>query len=342
MRRSRSVLTRRRATALVLVLAGAALGTGVMHSASGVDAAVPPTGTPHTAHTPSVSHARGTNVPGGTGTSSPGAGTRTGSAAHTPGVSHARGATLSPGVGTRTPGVGAHTPSPSHGAGAAPAPGTPALTGGSPTADNRYVQHLYTDLIGGQDPSGEAYWSSQLAGGSSRWAVALPLTQTDSYRSLVVTALYQQVMRRAVDGPGLAFWTGQMGAGLTPERLAAGLTGSTEWFHNPQLGNGQVDTFISAVYMTMLGRAPDASGAAYWHDFLMTGGPAWQLTLDFAYSPEWAGQTVTRMFNQYHLGTPDAAGLGYWQGRVLNGLPDDQLAASLVASDAYYGWAQTH
>jgi hypothetical protein len=48
------------------------------------------------------------------------------------------------------------------------------------------------------------------------------------------------------------------------------------------------------------------------------------------------------MFNQYHLGPPDAPGLSYWRAQVLNGLPDDQLAASLVASDAYFGWAQTH
>jgi hypothetical protein len=178
--------------------------------------------------------------------------------------------------------------------------------------------------------------------GSSRSAVAFPLTQTDQYRGLVVTALYQQVMHRPVDGPGLAFWIGQMGTGLTPEQLAANLTGSPEWFHNPQFGNGKVDTFISAVYMSMLGRGTDPQGAAYWHDFLMTGGPNWKLTLDFAYSSEWAAQTVTRMFNQYHLGTPDAQGLSYWQARVLNGLPDDQLAASLVASDAYFGWAQTH
>jgi hypothetical protein len=219
---------------------------------------------------------------------------------------------------------------------------TPAPTGTGASTNDRFVQHLYTDLVGSRDPSGEAYWSSQLATGSSRWAVAFPLTQTDQYRRLVVTALYRQVMHRPVDGPGLAFWMGQMGTGLTPEQLAANLTGSPEWFHNPQFGNGQVDTFISAVYMSMLGRGADPQGAAYWHNFLMTGGPDWKLTLDFAYSSEWAAQTVTRMFNQYHLGTPDAPGLSYWRAQVLNGLSDDQLAASLVASDAYFGWAQTH
>jgi hypothetical protein len=273
-------------------------------------------------------------------------GTRTPSPSHAPGTVHSPGTgTQSPGAGTRTPGVGAHTPSPSH---ARPTPGatppgtTPAGTIAGASASDRFVQHLYTDLIGGQDPSGQAYWSSQLAGGTSRWAVAYALTQTDQYRSLVVSTLYQQVMHRPVDAPGLQFWVGKLRSGMTPEQLAANLTGSPEWYANPQFGNGQPDTYISALYSNMLGRGADPQGAAYWHNFLVSGGPAWQLTLDFAYSPEWASRTVTRMYAQYHMGAPDAQGLGYWQGRVLNGLSDDQLAANLVASDAYYGWAQAH
>ena len=66
------------------------------------------------------------------------------------------------------------------------------------------------------------------------------------------------------------------------------------------------------------------------------------MTLDFAAGPEWAGITVTRLYNQFHLGTPDPGGLSYWVGRLLGGLHDDQLAATLVSSDQYYDWAQAN
>lgn len=326
MRRFPSVRTRRRTTALVLVLAGTVLGVGVMRSTSGAVAATPAptgTGTPHTAHTPGVSHARGTGSATSTGgTTTTGGGTGTHGASHTPSVSHARGATNSPGA---APG--------------STAKGSPGATG-APNA--RYVQHLYTDLVGSGDPNGQAYWASQLDAGSTRYAVALPLTQTDAYRSMVVGALYEKVMHRPADASGLSYWVGRLAGGMTPEQLAASLAGSDEWFANPQFGNRNVDSFIAAVYQSLLGRPADGPGAAYWRNFLVGGGPRWQLTLDFAYSQEWAGQTVGRLFTQYHLGTPDPQGLAYWQGRVESGLRDDELAATLVSSDQYFGWAQTH
>lgn len=330
-----SVRTQRRTTALVLVIAGTVLGVGVMRSTSGAVAATPPppgTGTPHTAHTPGVSHARGAIT-------SPGAG-------HTQSATHSAGATTTAGGATGTHGA-SHTPSVSHARGTTNSPGaapgaTANGTSGAAGPNARYVQHLYTDLVGSGDPNGEAYWASQLDAGSTRDTVAFPLTQTDGYRSTVVGALYQKVMHRPADAPGLAYWVGRLAGGMTPEQLAASLTGSDEWFANPQFGNGNVDSFIAAVYQSLLGRAADAPGAAYWHDFLMTGGPRWRLTLDFAYSQEWAGQTVGRLFTQYHLGTPDPQGLAYWQGRVESGMRDDQLAAMLVSSNQYFGWAQTH
>ena len=340
MTRIRTARARRRTAALALVVAGTMLGLGVMRSTSGAVAATPATGTgtPHTAHTPGVSHARGAIT-------SPG--THTGSTSHSASPTHSAGGTTTTTGGTGTRGV-SHTPSTSHVRGATNSPGAApgGTASGTPgtgvTQNTRYVQHLYTDLIGGQDPNGEAYWASRLDGGSSRSSVAYPLTQTDGYLSMLVTALYQKVMHRPVDGPGLAYWVGHLAQGLTPEALAASLAGSDEWFANPQFGNGSIDTFIAAVYQSLLGRPADAPGAAYWHDFLVGRGPRWQLTLDFAYSKEWAGQTVTRLFAQYHLGAPDPQGFAFWQGQIENGLRDDQLVAQLVSSDQYFAWAQAH
>jgi spore germination protein YaaH len=209
-------------------------------------------------------------------------------------------------------------------------------------ASQRYVGHVYTDLLGGQDPNGEAFWVSQLLRGVPRYGVVYPFTQTSGYRQLVVDRLYlDELGRPAGSDPGAAWWAGRL-ATLTPEQVAASLVASDELFSSPSGGNGNIDTYIGLVYHALLGRGPDGPGAAYWHGFLAAGHPRWQMTLDFTASPEWAGLTVDRMYALYHFGVPDPGGRSYWAGRLQSGMRDEQLVASLVSSDRYYGWAQSN
>jgi hypothetical protein len=225
----------------------------------------------------------------------------------------------------------------------APATGTLTITVTAQPND-RFLQHLYTDMIGGQDPAGEAYWASQLARGAARPAVAYAFTQTQAYDDAVVAQLYANIMQRpaAADPTGAAFWAGQLRKGSTPERVAASMVASDERFVSPSFGNNTVDTFIAATYRALLGRDPEPQGAGYWHDFLFSGGPRWQMTLDFVSGPEWAGVTVNTMYAKFHLGTPDSGALGYWSGQVLGGMHDDQLAAQLTGSQQYFDWTQAN
>jgi hypothetical protein len=207
---------------------------------------------------------------------------------------------------------------------------------------DRYVQHLYTDLIGSQDPNGEAFWVSQLLRGVSRYSVAYAFTQTPAYRALVISQLYINELGRPVGtDPGGAWWADQLRT-HTPEQVAASLVASDELFNNPNFGNADNDTYIAAVYRALLGRAPDTDGAAFWHAFLASGHPRWQMTLGFTSGPEWAGITIDRMYALYHLGSPDSGGRAYWAGRLLAGMRDEQMAANVVSSDQYYGWAQSN
>ena len=206
----------------------------------------------------------------------------------------------------------------------------------------QYVQHLYTDLIGSQDPNGENYWVSQLLRGLPRYSVAYTFTQTMAYDTAVVSQLYQNVMGRAPDGAGADYWAGKMRGGMTPEAIAAFMVASPERFASPSFGNNNNDTFIVATYRALLGRDPDAAGRAFWNSLLAGGGSRGQLTLGFVHSPEWAGVTVRNMYARYHLSTDDSAGVAYWTQQVLGGMPDDQLAADLIASQQYYNWAQAN
>jgi len=213
----------------------------------------------------------------------------------------------------------------------------------TPSPNDKFVQHLYTDMIGSQDPSGEAYWVSQLNKGLPRPQVAFAFTQTLAYDNAVIAQLYQNIMQRpaAADPSGANYWASQMRAGDTPERIAASMTSEPEWYAN--FGKGQDDSWIAACYQALLGRSDLGDpGAAYWHDFLATGGPRWQMTLDFVSGPEWAGVTVKTMYAKFHMGTPDPGALNYWSGQVLGGMHDDQLASQLVSSQQYWNWAQAN
>ena len=107
-------------------------------------------------------------------------------------------------------------------------------------ASDRYVHHLYTDLIGSQDANGEAYWASQMAKGMSRYAVAFGFTQSTQYMMTVISRLYTNEMGRPVDPSGGTFWVNQLRAGWSPERVAASLVASDERFANPSFGNNDL------------------------------------------------------------------------------------------------------
>jgi Bacterial Ig-like domain (group 3)/Domain of unknown function (DUF4214) len=210
--------------------------------------------------------------------------------------------------------------------------------------NDKFIQHVYTDMIGAQDPSGEAYWVSVLNRGVSRTQVAYAFTQTQAYANIVTAQLYQNIMQRpaTADPAGANYWAGQLLHGVTPEEVAAAMVASPERFASPNFGNNDIDTFIAATYRALLGRAPDAPGAAYWHNFLAGGGARWQLTLLFVHSPEWAAVTVRNMYAKFHLGTPDPGGASYWAGQVMQGMSDDQLASQFLGSQPYWNFAQAN
>lgn len=223
----------------------------------------------------------------------------------------------------------------------APATGSVTITVTETPADH-YLIDLYKDLFGTVDSNGEAYWASQINKGLPRYNVAIGFTQSTQYMQSIIQMFYTEIMQRPVDPGGLTSWTGALSHGMSPEAFAASLVASDERFANPSFGNSNVDTYIAAVYQAILGRPADPQGAAYWHDFLLSGGPRWQMTLDFVSGPEWATKTVTRLYTQFHLGTPDQGGLGYWVSNLLHGMSDYRLAAILASSDQYYNWAQNN
>lgn len=99
------------------------------------------------------------------------------------------------------------------------------------------VQELYVGYLGrAADQAGLDFWTNAITAGTSTLeSVALGFTLSAEYESLyagktneeLVAAIYENVLGRAADADGLAFWVGELEKGVqTPETLLAAMINS--------------------------------------------------------------------------------------------------------------------
>jgi hypothetical protein len=93
------------------------------------------------------------------------------------------------------------------------------------------------------------------------------MARLDAEAMEALTELYIAYFNRAPDAVGLYFWGDQMAGGLSLDEIAA------FFFDQPETRNlygalEDMPSFVTAVYENVLGRAPDATGMAFWLDAL--------------------------------------------------------------------------
>jgi hypothetical protein len=104
--------------------------------------------------------------------------------------------------------------------------------------------------------------------GSSHYQqIYLALTPTD----VQVAEIYAAALARMPDLPGLEFWENQVANGMSLNSLAAAFVTSSEFAKlfpaaaaASDHGGPNDSAFVTQLYETVLGRAPDAAGEAYW------------------------------------------------------------------------------
>jgi len=119
-----------------------------------------------------------------------------------------------------------------------------------------------------------------------------------------VSSLYQEYLGRAPDNAGLNYWTNFLANGGTTANLTAAFTNSAEYkakqasdyaaaggtttpsVTGPVNGTPDAKTLVDSLYSTVLGRAPDAAGEAFWTNAINSGTqtPA-QVAAQFASTP---------------------------------------------------------
>lgn len=207
-----------------------------------------------------------------------------------------------------------------------------------PASTAGQVVRLYNAALGrSPDGGGLAYWAEALQGGARLRALAggfldsAEFTRRYGWRDDAgfVDTLYQNVLGRAPDAGGSAYWTGQLASGAQDRAdVLVGFSESAEnkartaavleagvWVPTPEAGQ------VARVFYATLGRAPDAAGLDYWTGLLRDGAASLRdEALGFMASPEFTGrygavsdERFVDLLYQNVLGRPaDAGGLDYW------------------------------
>lgn len=106
--------------------------------------------------------------------------------------------------------------------------------------------------------------------------------------------LYEGLLHRAPDAPGLNYWLGQYDAGQNMVQIANGFLVSSEFAANT--GSLNNSAFVNTLYTSVLGRVADAGGAAFWNNNLDHGLTRAETVLNFTDSVEFVtlvGQVTT-------------------------------------------------
>ena len=101
-----------------------------------------------------------------------------------------------------------------------------------------------------------------------------------------VTLVYQNVLGRAPDGAGLAYWVAQLNGGfMTRGQVMVGFSESPEY-----QGSSYNRVFVTMIYYGMLRRVPEQFGFNYWVAALNAGASALDLINAFLVAPEYHGR----------------------------------------------------
>lgn len=132
------------------------------------------------------------------------------------------------------------------------------------------VQALYVGYLGrAADQAGLDFWTNAIANGTSTLeSVALGFTLSQEYASKyeglsneeLAAAIYQNVLGRAADAEGLAFWVGELEKGVqTPETLLAAMINSLGTVDQQTIDN---KVYVANVYTATAGNAYNAEAGA--------------------------------------------------------------------------------
>lgn len=146
-----------------------------------------------------------------------------------------------------------------------------------------------------------------------------------------VQAVYHDVLGRAADPDGLAFWTNQLAHGTPRGSVAFALVHSDEYYRN---------IIITPAYVNYLGRQPDPTGLAFWVDQMQHHGVTDEEleanligSLEFFNAHGGTNSSWVDALYTVFLGRPaDPAGKAFWLEKLAEGETRFEIALSFSTS----------
>lgn len=197
------------------------------------------------------------------------------------------------------------------------------------------VERLYRAyFLRDPDSGGFAHWRSRRAAGQSIESISSVFASSQEFQnrygsltnSEFVTLVYDNVLHRAPEADGLAFWTGRLDAGASRGEVMVGFSESTEYVASTGTvaPNSSETGGVFRLYWAFLERDPDLAGLCFWARRLETGTTLQDVADSFASSVEFinkygqlSNSEFVNLVYQNVLGRPaDPDGLAFWTGRL--------------------------
>jgi hypothetical protein len=132
--------------------------------------------------------------------------------------------------------------------------------------DKAWLDALYHDVLGRMpDAAGENSWLQALAAGMKRSDVAYGFAASMEHETQVILNDYQTFLGRAPSAGEVTGWVNAFQQGETNENIIALFAGSPECF---AASDGTIEGWLTFIYQSILGRAPDKPGFNAWDVYL--------------------------------------------------------------------------
>jgi SpoIID/LytB domain protein len=209
----------------------------------------------------------------------------------------------------------------------------------NPAEVPQVVKALYADILGRQpDAGGLAAWTNQILLTGSATSTATGLSTSDERLQVFVTAQYRAALHRDPEPAGLTFWVRKLQTGWTVPDLQAGVYGSDESL--AVLGQGNVQTWVGAIYQSILGRTASPSETAAWAAYAAANGR--QAAVAGISHSEEAARVRLAAYYQTMLGrAPDPSGIAGFVPVLMAGRGDILVPVYIGQSTEYWARAQT-
>jgi hypothetical protein len=194
------------------------------------------------------------------------------------------------------------------------------------------------------DQGGLGYWINEMDQSMGLSQVATGFINSAEFKSLYgnnpsdsefVTLLYDNVLHRAPDAGGYAYWMNELAHGVTREQALIGFSESTE--NKVALMAFDMDGNMGKdyrLYQAAFDRKPDVSGLDYWYHQMNSGVTLQQVASGFINSAEFKAlygsnpsnaEFVTLLYDNVLHRAPDTGGFNFWMNELDHGTSKEQV-----------------